>query len=250
VNHVVHFGLQAYIQQFLMDAFEPFFDCPDVRSLCEMYEQRIGQVLGPDVAKAIGTDHIAELWHENHLPLRFSALPEGTLVPIGVPSFVVENTDPRFAWLTNYIETGLSAGYWQPSTSATIAHEYRKILDAAAERTGGTFEEVDYQCHDFSYRGMSSHETAAASGAAHLLSFKGTDSLVTLDWIDRYYGGPYEAKSVPASEHSCMSAGTAVDGEFETISRLLDLYQPHYGACFRHLRFMARNYRLPSPVER
>jgi nicotinamide phosphoribosyltransferase len=71
---------------------------------------------------------------------------------------------------------------------------------------------------------MSSHESAAASGAAHLLSFTGTDSLVSLEWIDRYYGGSYIAGSVPATEHSVMCTGIETVGELETFKRLLDLY--------------------------
>ena len=71
---------------------------------------------------------------------------------------------------------------------------------------------------------MSSNETARLSGAGHLLSFYGTDSLSTLGWIDRYYGGDYVAGSVPATEHSVMCAGTATIGEKDLFSRILDLY--------------------------
>lgn len=223
VDHVVHFGLQAYIQQHLMDGFAPFFKA-GLGEVCDLYEKRVAQVLGPAAAATIGTDHIRDLHCLGYLPLRFCAVPEGTLVPIGVPSFTVENTHKLFGWLTNYVETGLSAGYWLPSTSATIALQYRKILDHAANATGANKADVDYQCHDFSYRGMSSHQSAAASGAGHLLSFMGTDSMVTLDWIDRYYGGWYAAQSVPATEHSVMSAGIASVGELETFRRLLQLY--------------------------
>ncbi|SHX44414.1 putative nicotinate phosphoribosyltransferase [Mycobacteroides abscessus subsp. massiliense] len=223
VDKVVHFGLQAYIQRYLMDEFEPFFSSGKGHA-CRLYETRVAQVLGPDAAKAIGSEHIRALHSKGYLPLRFCAVPEGTLVPIGVPSFTVENTHPDFYWLTNFVETGLSAGIWQASTSATIAREYRKVLEAAAERSGSDLAAVDWQCHDFSYRGMSSHESAAASGAAHLLSFSGTDSLVSLDWIDRYYGGAYVAGSVPATEHSVMCTGIESVGERETFSRLLDLY--------------------------
>lgn len=223
IYKVVHFGLQAYLRKYLMGEWEPFFDAGE-DEVCDLYQWRVGQVLGEDVAKSIGTDHIRALHRKGYLPLRFCSLPEGTRVPIGVPSFTVENTAPGFAWLTNFVETGLSAGIWQASTSATIAHEYRKILDEAARITGVKGAEVDYQCHDFSYRGMSSHESAAASGAGHLLSFCGTDSLVSLDWIDRFYGGFYSAKSLPATEHSVMCTGIATVGELETISRLLDLY--------------------------
>ncbi|QIG58672.1 nicotinate ribosyltransferase [Gordonia phage DatBoi] len=220
VDHVVHFGLQAFIQKNLVEAFEPFF-AADEDLVCSLYEERVAQVLGPNT---IGSDHIRALHRKGYLPLRFCAVPEGTLVPIRVPSFTVENTEPEFYWLTNYIETALSAGVWQASTSATIAREYREILDQAAEGTGAAPEAVDFQCHDFSYRGMSSQESAQLSGAAHLLSFSGTDSLVALDWIDRYYGGEYVAGSVPATEHSVMCTGIEKVGELELFSRLLDLY--------------------------
>lgn len=223
VDHVVHFGLQAYIQHYLMDDFAPFFAAGE-DEVCALYHERVTKVLGRKEADRIGTDHIRALHRVGYLPLRFCAVPEGTLVPIKVPSFTVENTLPEFAWLTNYIETGLSAAVWQPSTSATIALQYRRLLDAAAELTGAPLSDVDYQCHDFSYRGMSSHETAAASAAGHLLSFKGTDSLCVMDWIDDYYGGAYDTETIPATEHSVMSAGSATIGEYEMFEALLDLY--------------------------
>lgn len=222
VEHVVHFGLQAYLQQ-LADSFEPFFDAR-FSNVQRLYRERLTQILGANTADAIGTKHIEALWELDYLPLRFCAVPEGTLVPIGVPSFTVENTHPDFAWLTNFVETGLSVGVWQASTSATIAHEYRKILESAALRTNGDIAAVALQCHDFSYRGMSSQESAAVSGAAHLLSFLGTDSLVSLDWIEDHYGGEFTAVAVPATEHSVMCTGIESVGEQETFSRLLDLY--------------------------
>lgn len=222
VDSVVHFGLQAYLRQ-LQESFVPFF-AARLSSVKSLYMQRLAQILGADVAEAIGTSHIEDLWELDYLPLRFCAVPEGTRVPIGVPSFTVENTHPDFAWLTNFVETGLSVGVWQPSTSATIAAEYRKLLESAAVRTNGDMAAIDWQCHDFSYRGMSSQESAAVSGAAHLLSFSGTDSLVSLDWIDKYYGGPFTVGAVPATEHSVMCTGIESVGEQETFSRLLDLY--------------------------
>ncbi|MFT9563968.1 nicotinamide phosphoribosyltransferase domain-containing protein [Mycobacteroides abscessus] len=122
VDKVVHFGLQAYIQRYLMDEFVPFFNADEV-DVVIAYLNRIKQILGEGAALGIGYDHVLALHGLGYLPLRFCAVPEGTLVPIGVPSFTVENTHPDFAWLTNFVETGLSAGLWQASTSATIAHE-------------------------------------------------------------------------------------------------------------------------------
>jgi nicotinic acid phosphoribosyltransferase len=224
VEKVVHFGLQAHIQRHLMDAFEPFFALGTSREVWSLYKRRLIKVLGEEAADTIGTDHIEHLWALGYLPLRFCAVPEGTLVPIGVPSFTVENTHPEFAWLTNYIEPGLSNSIWGPSTSATIAHEYRKVLDAAALQTGADLGDVALQCHDFSYRGMLGGDGAAASAAGHLLSFEGSDSLPALGWIERYYGGPFELRSVPATEHSVMSLGIAAHGELETFRRLLKLH--------------------------
>lgn len=220
INHVVHFGLQAFLQKFAIDEFKPFF-AADEDKVAALYEERVNRVLGPNT---IGSDHIRALHRKGYLPLEFKAVPEGTPVPIGVPSFTIENTEPEFFWLTNYIEAVLSAEVWQASTSATIAHRFRAILETGAQRTGGPIAAVDWQGHDFSYRGMSSSETAAMSGAGHLLSFFGTDSLVSLEWIDDYYGGEYTAGSVPATEHSVMCTGIATLGEREMFNRLLDLY--------------------------
>jgi nicotinic acid phosphoribosyltransferase len=220
VDHVVHFGLQAFLQRYAIDAYEPFF-AADEDDVCALYEERIAGVLGPN---DISSEHIRALHKKGFLPLEFRAVPEGTPVPIGVPSFTVENTDDDFFWLTNYIETVLSAEVWHASTSATIARTFRREFDAAAERTGGLAAAVDWQGHDFSYRGQTSSETAAASGAGHLLSFTGTDSLVALEWIDNYYGGTYVAGSVPATEHSVMSTGIATLGEQELFERILELY--------------------------
>lgn len=42
--------------------------------------------------------------HNGRLPIRIKAVPEGRIVPRGNVLFTVENTDPDFYWLTNYIE--------------------------------------------------------------------------------------------------------------------------------------------------
>lgn len=221
ITDVVHFGLQYALQRYLSDAWMPFFSA-DEDAVAEAYEKRTTEILGPN---NVGSDHIRALHRLGYLPLRFSAPPEGTLIPLRVPSFVFESTHPDFFWLTNYVETILSASTWQASTSATIALQYRRLLDAAAERTGGPAEFVDWQGHDFSFRGMSSLESAQLSGAGHLLSFTGTDTLPALSFINQYYPGEngFLGGSVPATEHSVMCAGTEA-GEFETYSRLLDIH--------------------------
>jgi nicotinamide phosphoribosyltransferase len=42
--------------------------------------------------------------YDGRLPIRIKAVPEGKIIPRGNVLFTVENTDPDFFWLTNYIE--------------------------------------------------------------------------------------------------------------------------------------------------
>jgi nicotinamide phosphoribosyltransferase len=94
-------------------------------------------------------------------------------------------------------------------TSATIAHQYRKVLTSWMEKTDkerAWF--IDWQGHDFSMRGMDSVEAVVSSGLGHLTSFTGTDSLPTIYGARKYYGAEgFFCGSVPATEHSVMSAG-------------------------------------------
>jgi len=138
--------------------------------------------------------------------------------------FTIKNTLSDFFWITNFLETILSCVIWMPCTSATIARQYRKILDGFAEKTGGDPELVNWQGHDFSFRGMAGLEAAMMSGAGHLLSFTGTDSIPSIDFLEEYYGADVEKElvggTVSATEHSVMCMGTQND-EIGTFRRLV-----------------------------
>lgn len=207
IDRVVAFGFQGFIKEYLIDYFNTNFFDRDIVDVLEEYTRVIKATLGvtnPD------TDHIVDLHTLGYLPLRIKALKEGTLVPLRVPMLTVENTDPRFFWLTNFIETLMSTQLWGPATSATIAHKYRTILNKYAAETGGAAEFVQFQGHDFSMRGMNSLGAAMTSGAGHLLSFVGTDTIPAICYAEAYYGANVEKElvgcSVPATEHSIMSA--------------------------------------------
>lgn len=220
-DKVVFFGLQAFLQQFCIEQFGEWFQT-DEDEACADYERMITNVLGPN---SVGTDHVRELHRLGYLPLEFKALPEGFEVPLRVPMFTVENTHPDFFWLVNYIESVMSSHIWLPCTSASTANHLRKLLDERAQATGMPREAVNFQGHDFSFRGMENVEAAAASGAGHLLSFTGTDSLPALEYVDAFYGGDngFVGGSVPATEHSVMCAG-GENSEQDTFDRLLRLY--------------------------
>jgi len=222
VRHVAFFGLQYFLARYLGEEFQAFFDA-DVDVACSMYQRRLDGYLGHN---NVGTEHIRALHNLGYLPLEFRALPEGTSVPLRVPMLTVENTHDDFAWLTNYVETLMSSELWMPCTSATNAKQMRDLLDVWAINTGSPLDFVQWQGHDFSFRGMPGVEAAAISGAGHLLSFTGTDTVPALDLIENYYGVPSAyllGGSVPATEHSVMCAGGELS-ELETFDRLLNLY--------------------------
>jgi nicotinamide phosphoribosyltransferase len=222
---VINFGLQYVIEKFLVEGWDRnFFERP-LEEVINRYERRISATLGEPYADS---SHIKALHQLGYLPILIKALPEGAKVPVGVPLFTIQNTIPEFFWLTNFLETGLSSMLWKPITSATIAYEYRQLFDEYAETTGGDKEFVPFQGHDFSFRGMSNIEDAALSGAGHLTSFKGTDSIIAIDLLEQYYKADITKElvgaSVPATEHSVMCMGGELD-EKQTFERLIeDIY--------------------------
>jgi len=217
INHVVQFGLQAWLTDFT-ESFNRFFWAPKAEVINE-YKNNTSTFVNPGFT----LDHVEALHDLGYVPLQFSAAPEGSLVPIGVPSILIKSTHEDFAWLVNYVESDLSAGIWHPSTVATLAWKLRRTFQEAARATGGSEEGIDFQVHDFSYRGQVNREAAMASGAAHLLSFKGSDAVPAVPWVNYYYPGEDNgliAASVPATEHSVMCVGGQED-EIETFRRLL-----------------------------
>ncbi|MDR3620489.1 MAG: nicotinate phosphoribosyltransferase [Paludisphaera borealis] len=223
---VTFFGLQYFVKHFLVDAWnQEFFGKPKAEVVAK-YKRRMDTSLG---VGAIPVEHIESLHDLGYLPICIKALPEGCRVPIKVPVLVIYNTHPDFFWLTNYLETILSCYLWKPMTSATVAHHYRILLERFAEETGADKGFVNFQAHDFSFRGMSGPEDAALSGAGHLASFCGTDSVPAIDLIEDYYNGDAEKEligcSVPATEHSVISMGSR-EGELETFRRLITQLYP------------------------
>ena len=224
---VVVWGIQGFLTWFHELFDEAFFQRPKDKVL-KKYARRMNKVLGPG---RVGVEHIAALHDLGYLPIEVRALPEGTLCPFGVPMYVMYNTLPEFYWLTNYLETVFSSEIWKPSTNATIALHYKALMVKAAIATGLPADHpfIDFQGHDFSFRGMSGWHDASASGSGHLVFFKGTDTNPALDFVEEYYGADVDdymvAGSVAATEHAVMCMGTK-EGEFETFERLITEVYP------------------------
>ena len=227
INNVVAFGFQGFIKEYLIEYFNDNFFNQPVEDVVNGYKRIISNTLG---VKDPDTSHIEALHLLGYLPIRIKAVEEGTLVPIRVPMLTIENTVPEFFWVTNYLETLMSNYLWMPTTSATIAFEYKKVLMRFAEETNGEMGGVGFQGHDFSMRGMGSVESAMTSGAGHLTSFVGTDTIPAIHYIEQNYGGNVEKEligtSIPATEHSVQCAG-GKNNEFDTYKRLVTETYPN-----------------------
>jgi nicotinamide phosphoribosyltransferase len=224
VDKVVCFGAQMALAKITTMFNNEFFRKPKSRVVSE-YVRVVRHTLGVADPE---TKHIEDLHDLGYLPISVKSLPEGMLVPVRVPMMTVQNTDPRFFWLTNYLETFFSCELWKPSTSATLAHAYRKVLTKFADETVGNLDFVPFQGHDFSMRGMSSLDCAIESGMGHLLSFVGTDTIPAIQGAEHYYGARVDEEtigtSIPATEHSVQCAYGDDDRYFE---EMITRVHPH-----------------------
>lgn len=227
VDKVVFFGLQYFIKDYLIESFnKTFFNRPKEEVISEF--KRIASKFGfNDVS------HFETLHDLGYLPLKICAVPEGTLTPIRVPMFTIENTKPEFYWLTNFVETIMSTEIWKPMTSATIALQYRKICEKWAEKTCDNKDHIPFQGHDFSYRGMCGTDAGCSSGAGHLLSFRGTDTIPAVMWLEKYYNANVEKElvgtSIPATEHAVAETNI-----IELQEKLFNLGGPQIGDLLRN----------------
>lgn len=205
-DKVVWFGVTGFIKEFLIDTFNRDFFLTDKAVAVRKYKRRMDTALGQDKVSMTQLESLHDL---GHLPLEIRSLPEGSRVNVKVPPVVFINTHPAFPWVSTYFETLFSCENWKPATVATIAFEFRKLLTYFARMTGSPEDFVGWQGHDFSMRGMSGVHDAMRSGAGHLLSFYGTDTIPAIDYLEDYYGANADQElvggSVPATEHSVMT---------------------------------------------
>lgn len=228
-DKITLFGLQAFIQEYLIDAFnENFFDKPYPKVM-EEYKRVLNATIGTN---GVGEERIEKLHNLGYLPLKIRALPEGTRSNIKVPQIEISNTHPEFVWLVNSIETMLSCTMWHTQISAEVGYRYRQIVNEFADRTCGAGVTKARLLGDFSMRGQESVESATKSSAAFCLSFLNTATVPAILWLEQYYDCNCEESAVAygalSTEHSVMCSNYAVDGDEVTqIRRLLTEIYPN-----------------------
>ena len=144
--------------------------------------------------------------HDGYFPVEIEAVPEGTVLPIKNVLVQVINTDPKYFWVTSFIETSLLRAVWYPTSVGTLSWLCKQIIRQALEKTSDHPEIIRDILHDYGARGVSSQQSAALGGMAHLVNFEQTDTIVGSLAASRYYNAVAPGASGPNSEHSTMTA--------------------------------------------
>lgn len=229
---VIVLGLRRMVMDSMVGIWKKFFKMKReaaVKKFARMSKNALG-------AAAPSAECWGELHDLGYLPVEIRALPEGILSPIGIPVYTIHNTVEKFFWVTNYIETLMSTESWKTITNATAAFQYKRVAMSYALATCDNVDHVNFQCHDFSLRGLSTVEDGYKSGIAHLASFTGTDNILAIEAVHEYYGiddDQFVAGSIPASEHSVATTNIS------RIVKDLEEHFPHLAGDVDGLRYLA-----------
>ena len=210
-DRTVFFGLQAFIKDYLLAPISQMdIDIAD------------------EILTAHGEPFNRQGWqyildkHNGYLPVVIRAVPEGTVVPVSNVLATIENTDPECFWLTTWLETALLRAIWYPTTVATQSWSIRQLILSYLEKTGDP-SLIDFKLHDFGARGVSSFESAAIGGAAHLVNFMGSDTISGVLFAREYYNAGMAGFSIPAAEHSTITSWGR-DNEVEAYRNMLNQF--------------------------
>ena len=213
-DEVVFFGLQYLLDRYLTGAV---VEQSHVEEADAFWAAHFGDA---SLFHRAGWEHIVKR-HGGRLPVAIRAVPEGMCVPTSNVLLTVENTDPQCFWLTSYLET-LLVQLWYPCTVATRSREMKRLIGSYLVATGdGSGLEMKLQ--DFGFRGVSSVESAAIGGAAHLVNFQGTDNVAGAVFAREYYGADMAGFSIPAAEHSTQTAWGR-DAEEQGFAHMLETF--------------------------
>ena len=194
-DRTVFFGLQAILKAWLSRPVT-HGDVDEARDFFAIHGEPFNEA---------GWRRIVDL-HGGRLPMRIRAVPEGAVVPTHQALVTIESTDPEAFWLPSYLET-LLLRLWYPVTVATLSWQVKRTIRGFLERTSDDVAgQLPFKLHDFGARGVSSAESAAIGGMAHLVNFLGTDTVQGVLAAREFYGEPMAGYSIPAAEHSTITS--------------------------------------------
>lgn len=194
-DRTVFFGLQSILEEYLTHRVTDA-EIDEAKAIFSLHGEPFNEAGWRHIARELG----------GRLPLSIRAVPEGSVVPTHNVLATIESTDPQSFWIASYIET-LLLRLWYPTTVASVSWHIKQLIRSHLEKTSDDpAGQLPFKLHDFGARGVSSLESAALGGMAHLVNFKGTDTVSALLAARRYYGEAMAGFSIPAAEHSTITA--------------------------------------------
>src|SRR5574337_417770 len=210
-NKTVFFGLQYYLKKYLTHRVT----VEEVEEAKEFFEAH-GEPFNYEGWMYIAKDL------KGKIPVRIRSVQEGSVVPTHNILVSIESTDPKVFWVVSWLETMLLR-VWYPINVATRSHKIRQIiLSALRVATDDPEAEINFKLHDFGSRGVSSQEPAAIGGAAHLVNFMGSDTVVGVRCANKCYNTKTTGFSIPSMEHSSVTSWGKKD-EVEAYRNMLKM---------------------------
>ena len=220
IDKVVFFGLQGFIQEFLIDLVNETFFKRDKEEVLAEYKSYLDTQIGE---QSYDLSRIAALHDLGYLPIKMKALPEGSLVNMGVPCIELTNTHPDFAWVVQWIECIAQSELFGTCNWATMAHEYRKLANDFYEKTTDGANPAMAMA-DFGFRGLGVDNGIRAS-SSWLLSFDKTSTIPAMQYIDKMYNAECAKNHIGMGavslEHATVCSNLAICETEENLLRRL-----------------------------
>ena len=215
-------GIISFYQQATMKIIHEHFN----NNFFNLDKSEVINSIKKDLSSHVNSDydvsHFEALHDLGYLPIKVKAIPEGMFVPIKIPFLTITNTDHRFYWLVNYLETIISNTLWHPIVVATIMKGFKDISKRWYEKNDKDNKWfLDYCLHNFAMRGMSGLDSAIATGLAFAIHSKGSDTLPVIHSAREFYNEvECPIFSLPATEHAVASSNIIFNSEDRLEDRL------------------------------
>ena len=206
-------GLQAFLREYLMRPIT----LEDIDE-AEHIEREQGVPFNRDLWMGILNDY------GGFLPVEIEAVPEGTVLPPRNVLVQLVNTDPKYWWVTSFFETALLRAIWYPTTIGSVSWLLKQVIRDTLEHTSDNPQMLRSMLHDYGARGVSSMESAALGGMAHLVNFSQSDTVPGILAAKRYYNAGNISNSGPNSEHAGFSAWGR-ENEAAALRNMLEMYR-------------------------
>lgn len=215
---VLNFGLQMILKSYFMERLTHV----QVDNIIQWEKEHFGGNIADNLEIALRTV-VDE--YDGYMPIKVYNAPEGLMIPNKNVLIIIASAtdDERTFSLVSYFETKLLR-VWNTMTVGTKSMHMRKsILEKLMISSDQPEATVNFMLQDFGSRGCTSLEQAALAGAAHLVAFRGSDTVVGIMAAELAYGERMAGFSIPATEHSTTTSH-GIDGEIQVVQQIFDNY--------------------------